>query len=107
MILLGENNYKSDLEHERRLSTTEEAVRGIYENIKDIKEAQKTIFVISAKLNLLTSEYQNLNQNVHRISADIQQIKERPSKNWDTLTNTIIVCVVSASIGYGVSKIFQ
>lgn len=68
--------------------------------------AQATAIAISEEryTNLL-STMNRLEESVNKISASLDEIKQKPAKRWDSTVATIISCIVTAIVVFMLSKI--
>lgn len=75
------------------------------EHDKQIKELQD-VHIALVKVN---SKTENIEKDVSEMKLDIKEIKDKPSKNWDNLTKTIITrnCYSNSGLFFGKIRIIE
>lgn len=85
-----ENNQREYLARITALERSGAVIETQYQNIMNALNEQKT----------------ETQRQLDKISADIEELKQKPAERWDKATITAMTTVISAVIGYIVGKIF-
>ncbi|GFN34648.1 hypothetical protein [Tepidimicrobium xylanilyticum] len=86
---------------ENRLKALEDRVEKVEKKITNIeKEMAKSTTEISVIFKMLNE----IEADTKTITSDLQELKLKPAKRWDSIVGTIITVVVSTIIGYFLAK---
>lgn len=86
---------------ESRIKTLEDKVEKVERKITNIeKEMAKSTTEISIIFTMLNE----IKADTKAIASDLQELKLKPAKRWDSIVGTIITVIVSTIVGYFLAK---
>lgn len=94
-----------DMEHERRLTETEERSKSNTKRLNEMERRQDDQEKLISTVAVLAEREQNVEKNVEEIKADVKSLTSKPGKRWDNLVNQIIAVVIAAVAGFILAKI--
>ncbi len=75
--------------------------------IEEIEKTQTQILLdLTGNIKLLTQQQEVTNKEIAGIKQDVKELKEKPTKRYETVVTVIITAVVSGLVGYIVSRLF-
>lgn len=68
-------------------------IEKIEEHLEKQDELIKSVAVMAEKQSEMES-------SLGEIKTDIKQIKDKPSKRWDSIVEKVLLCIVAGLVGY-------
>lgn len=87
------------------------------EQVKDLKEEnkdfEKRLTELETKKEKTDFQYEQIMEEIKKLNEktipkvleEIEKIKNKPAKKWETITNTLITTIVAAVVSFVVTKI--
>ena len=85
--------------HDTKIEAMEKRLDGCEETNKVLTSLTQSITKMDVTLN-------NTNDTVKELKTDVHELKNVPTKRWDTITTAIITAISGGIIGYIVSTLF-
>ena len=73
--------------------------------IEKLEKESNILHQMATSVAVLAEQIKTMNINVKTLTTEVEQIKEKPAKRWDTLVATIITALVSAVAGFILAKL--
>ena len=73
--------------------------------IKKLEEKTETLNKLATSVELIALQMKTLNTNFNNLASDVEDLKEKPAKRWDSLVNNIIWGIAGGLLAYVLSKI--
>lgn len=89
-----------------RIVKLEENVKSNQHRLDEHDEQIKELRNVHVALTKVTDKVDNVEKDVSEMKSDIKVIKEKPAKNWDNLTKTILTRNCNCSSGLFFSQIW-
>ena len=84
-----------------RIKELESRVAYLETNDAASDEKIKTIFTMLTRIETLLERYtQEMKASMKELTLELDTIKQRPAKNWDSLINAIIAAIAGAAVIY-------
>ena len=84
-----------------RIKELESRVGYLETNDAASDEKIKTIFTMLTRIETLLERYtQEMKASMKELTLELDTIKQRPAKNWDSLINAIIAAIAGAAVIY-------
>lgn len=74
--------------------------------IKKLESENDVLHKLATSVAVMAEQLKNLNKNVTTLAGEVDEIKEKPVKRYDTLITAIITAVVGAVIGFVFGGLF-
>ena len=99
-----------ELEKQIRTMVTEQARQGeqiktLFNSVGELKQLAESVHEIALGVRDLTRAQQSMGEKVGKLSADVDEIKSKPAKRWDSIVAYVITAVIGAVVGYISTKI--
>jgi chromosome segregation ATPase len=93
-----------------RVRAVEESVKSAHHRIDEVQENQKILMDMNASIKALTEQSKSQKEDmqefkkdikgdIDEVKTDVKDLKEKPVKKWDALTNSLITVLVSGVVG--------
>ena len=73
--------------------------------IKKLETERETLHKLATSVELMAFQLKTMNNKFDSLQEDVESIKEKPAKRWDTLVNNIIWGVAGALLAFVLAKI--
>ena len=88
------------MEHDAKIKGVEHRVKDLENEVHDLRELTKAVAVTNANVKQLSGQFEELHQ-------DVKELKEIPSKRWNSIITAIATGVVGTLIGAILTLIFK
>lgn len=68
--------------------------------IEKLEEHQEQQDKLLNTVSLIAQKQESMESSLGEIKTDIKQIKDKPSKRWDSIVEKALLCVVAGLVGY-------
>jgi hypothetical protein len=89
----------------RELANHEQRLVGAEHRIKDLEETQKEIRTLTISVEKLALSVEHMVEEQRKQSEDIEALKSKPAKSWNTLTEKALTTAVGTVVGAVVTVI--
>lgn len=90
--------------HEEQIKQREQ-IKTLFSQQADIKELTETVHRLATSVELMVQTQETTNAKVASLVNDMDSIKEKPAKRWDTVISVIITAIITALVTYALSAI--
>lgn len=94
-----------DMEHERRLTETEEREKSNTHRITKLEERQDNLDKLVGAFEALSAREQRVEADVKEIKKDVKSLNEKPGRRWDALVGQGISIVFAAIVGFLLARL--
>lgn len=88
-----------------RLSAGESSIKSAHHRIDDIEKKQDDLADLVSSVKVLADREARVEEDVSEIKTDVKELKEKPSKRYDTVITAILTAVCGGVVGYLLSLI--
>lgn len=99
-----EFEYKEIVE---RLTAGESSIKSAHHRIDDIEKKQDDLADLVSSVKVLADREARVEEDVSEIKTDVKELKEKPSKRYDTIITAILTAVCGGVVGYLLSMILK
>ena len=93
-----------DLEHEKRLTETEQRSKSNTKRLETVEKWQADFGELIGTVKVLADREARVEKDVGKIKEVVEEIKEKPGKRWDGLVEKIILTIAAAVVGFFLAK---
>ena len=79
---------------------TREQIRTIFNRLDKQDAIIDSLRALTANVGTLAEGQERIEKNVKAVRADVDELKERPMKNYDKVRLTVITALASGIVGY-------
>lgn len=101
---LTEVEFKEIIE---RLTSGESSIKSAHHRIDALQEMHKTIKDLAVATAQIAAETKALREDYNKADKEIQELKEKPTKRYETVVTTILTALCSGVVGYALSLILN
>ena len=73
--------------------------------IKKLEEGHEILRKLATSVEVMAFRVENMGNSVTTLAAEMESLKEKPGKRWESLVDKIIWAVAAALIGYVIAQI--
>lgn len=73
--------------------------------IEKLEKEGTVLHQLVTSVAVMAEQMKTMNANVKTLTTEVEQIKEKPAKRWETIIGQVIVGIVALGIGYIASKL--
>lgn len=85
------------------LARQEERIKTLFERMGNLEKLTESVNKLAISLERLTAKEASLETQVRNIGDDVDELKEKPTKRWDTA----VAAVISAIVGAGIALLLK
>lgn len=82
-----------------------EQIKTLFNQQDDNKKLTESVHELAASVKLLASAQKTSEKKIDDLTSDVETIKERPAKRWDSATTVIITAIITAVVTFVLTKI--
>lgn len=94
-----------DLEHEKRMTETEQRSKSNTKRIEKVEKWQADFGELIGTVKVLADREERVEKDVGEIKETVQAIKDKPGKRWEGIVDKVLLVFVGAVIGYIMIKL--
>ena len=84
--------------------TTDKATRN-EGRIKKLESENAVLHQLATSVAVMAEQLKTMNTSVSTLTNEVEELKERPGKRWESVVNTFIVGLATAFLGFFLAKI--
>ena len=89
-----------DLDHEKRLTETESRSKSNTRRLDKVEKWQADFGDLISTVKVLADREERVEKDVSEIKENVQEMKEKPGKRWDSVVDKVIFTIVGAVVTY-------
>ena len=89
-----------DIDFAKELAAVESSVKSAHKRLDDMNKLIESIRDVATEIKYLRDD-------VNKLSADIENVKNRPAKFWDKLVGAIVGAFATGLVGAGLAIILK
>lgn len=89
-----------DIDFAKELAAVESSVKSAHKRLDDMNKLIDSIRDVATEIKYLRDD-------VNKLSADIENVKNRPAKFWDKLVGAIVGAFATGLVGAGLALILK
>ena len=83
-----------------QLGVMQQQITDIVRRLENMEELTASIHDMAISITKLTDATESMKGHVERISSDVDELKTKPAKRWETLVAALIAGCVGAVLGH-------
>ena len=89
-----------DLDHEKRLTETESRSKSNTRRLDKVEKWQADFGDLISTVKVLADREERVEKDVSEIKENVQEMKAKPGKRWDSVVDKVIFTIVGAVVTY-------
>ena len=94
-----------DVELIGRLSAVEQRSKSNSHRLDAVEKQTDALHALTTAVAVMTEKVENCGESVTGLRADVQEIKQRPAKRWESVAAQVISILVAAVAGYVLARL--
>lgn len=92
-------------ELDERVTRHTEQIKTCFSQIGEIRDLTASVHKLATSVEVIGIEQKNANCKLDRLAIDVEDIKEKPARRWDTVVSVAVTVVVTALVTYALTRI--
>ena len=85
------------------LARQEEQIKGLARRMDNLEKLTESVNKLAISVERLTAQQAATDTQIETLTGDMNELKEKPAKRWDT----VIAAIISALIGAGITLLIK
>ena len=85
------------------LSRQEEQIKGLARRMDNLEKLTESVNKLAISVERLTAQQATTDTQIETLTSDVNELKEKPAKRWET----VIAAIISALIGAGIALLIK
>lgn len=90
---------------DERVARHTEQIKTCFNQITDIKTMTECVHRLATSVETLALEQKSTKEKLDNLSSDVEEIKNKPVKRWDSIVTVIITAIATAIVTYFLTQI--
>ena len=87
------------------LATQKEQIKTLFTRVDEQKTLTESVHKLAISLERLTSAQKSTSDKVDSLTDDVEELKNKPAKRWDSAATVAITAIISAVVTYIFTRI--
>lgn len=83
----------------------DEQIKTCFNRIAEAKSIVESVHKLTTTVELLARAQQETNSKMDKLTVDIEDIKRRPSKRWDSVVTVTITALITALVTFAFAEL--
>lgn len=85
------------------IARQEEQIKGLARRMDNLEKLTESVSSLALSVERLTTQQKTTETKITTLTNDVNEIKEQPAKNWQT----VVAAVISALVGAGIALLIK
>lgn len=96
----AEDMTKKLIDLDERVTRHTEQIKTCFNQIEETRSLADGMHKLATTVEILALEQKSTNKKLDKMTVEVEEIKEKPAKRWDSVVSVIITAIVTAVITY-------
>ena len=87
------------------LSAQKEQIKTLFNRVNEQKTLTDSVHKLAISLERLTSAQKSTADKVDDLTGDVEELKNKPAKRWDSATTVVITAIITAVITFILTQV--
>nr|DAP80408.1 MAG TPA: hypothetical protein [Caudoviricetes sp.] len=87
------------------LSAQKEQIKTLFTRVNEQKTLTDSVHKLAISLERLTSAQKSTADKVDDLTGDVEELKNKPAKRWDSATTVVITAIITAVITFILTQV--
>ncbi len=101
---MTDNNTTHDVMLEKQ-ARMEEQIKTLFTRVDEQKTLTESVHKLAISLERLTSAQKTTADKVDSLTSDVEELKNKPAKKWDSVTTVVITAIITAVLTFFFTQI--
>ena len=85
------------------IARLEEQIKGLARRMDNLEKLTESVNSLALSVQRLTTQQQTTENNITTLTDEVNTIKEKPAKRWET----VVAAIISALVGAGIALLIK
>lgn len=85
------------------IARQEEQIKGLCKRMDNLEKLTESVNKLAISVERLTTQQKTTDDKVDTLAGEVNEIREKPAKRWET----VIAAVISALVGAGIALLIK
>ena len=96
---------KKVMELDERATRHTEQIKTAFKQIDEAKSMAESVHKLATTVEILVHEQKDTSKKVDKLTSEIEEIKEKPAKRWDSVATVIITAIATAIVTFVLTQL--
>ena len=87
------------------LSAQKEQIKTLFNRVNEQKTLTDSVHKLAISMERLTSAQKNIADKVDDLTGDVDELKNKPAKRWDSATTVVVTAIITAVVTFVFTQI--
>ena len=87
------------------IAAQKEQIKTLFNRVDEQKTLTESVHKLAISLERLTSAQKSTADKVDDLTGDVEELKNKPAKRWDSATTVVITAIITAVITFILTQI--
>lgn len=87
------------------LSALEQRSKSNSHRLDALERQTEAVNHLATSVAVMAEKVESTGEKVDGLCVDVQEIKQKPGKRWETIVTTVLTVIVSAVVGYFLARV--
>ena len=92
------------MELDERVTRHTEQIKTAFNQITELKALAESVKDLALSVQLMAHEQKDIGKKVDGLVTDLEEIKEKPGKRWDTIVTVALTAIVTAVVTFALTQ---
>lgn len=85
------------------LARQEEQIKGLARRMDNLEKLTESVNKLAISVERLTAQQATTDTQIETLTGDVNELKDKPAKRWET----VVAAIISALIGAGIALVIK
>ena len=90
---------------EERVARHTEQIKTAFKQIDEARSMAESVHKLATTVEILVHEQKDTNKKVDKLTSEVEEIKEKPAKRWDSVATVIITAIATAIVTFALTQL--
>lgn len=87
------------------IAAQKEQIKTLFNRVDEQKTLTESVHKLAISLERLTSAQKSTADKVDDLTGDVEELKNKPAKRWDSATTVVITAIITAVITFILTRV--
>ena len=101
----AEDLTKKVIDLDERVTRHTEQIKTCFNQIEETRSMAESVHKLATTVEILALELKTTNKKMDKLTQEVEEIKEKPAKRWDSVVSVFITAVATAIITFLLTRL--
>lgn len=94
------------VELDERATRHTEQIKTVFNQIAEVKGMAESVHKLATTVEVLALEQKNTGEKIDKLTGEVDEIKEKPGKKWESVVTVVITAVVTGVVTFLLTRMW-